>query len=67
MNIFINDKLYELKQDFSLTNALKLANIFDYTGLAIAVNSKVILKEVWNTFMLNENDKVLIIKATQGG
>jgi sulfur carrier protein len=36
-------------------------------GIALAVNEKVVPKSEWGNFQLNENDKVLIIKATQGG
>lgn len=37
------------------------------TGIAIAVNNKVIPRTQWETFTLAENDKVIIIHATQGG
>lgn len=37
------------------------------TGIAIAVNNKVIPRMQWETFVLAENDKVMIIHATQGG
>ena len=37
------------------------------TGIALAVNEKVVPKKEWEKFELKENDKVLLIKATQGG
>jgi sulfur carrier protein len=36
-------------------------------GIAVAVNQTVIPKTSWETTELKENDKVMIIKATQGG
>lgn len=36
-------------------------------GIALAVNETVIPKNEWEKFQLQDNDKVLIIKATQGG
>lgn len=36
-------------------------------GTAVAVNETVILRMDWGNFELKENDKVIIIKATQGG
>lgn len=36
-------------------------------GIAIAVNNKVVPRTEWDTFILAENDKVIIIHATQGG
>ncbi len=42
-------------------------NMPNTNGIALAVNEKVIPKTEWNNFQLNDNDKILIIKATQGG
>ena len=36
-------------------------------GIALAVNERVISKSDWEKFELKENDKILLIKATQGG
>ncbi|HRH12158.1 MAG TPA: sulfur carrier protein ThiS [Bacteroidia bacterium] len=36
-------------------------------GTAVAVNDSVVPKTEWDKFELKENDKVIIIKATQGG
>jgi sulfur carrier protein len=36
-------------------------------GIAVAVNSEVKSKSVWESTFLLPNDDVLIIKATQGG
>lgn len=39
----------------------------DTKGMAIAINDAVIPKAQWSDLKLNQNDKVLFIKATQGG
>ena len=36
-------------------------------GVALAVNNKVVPRSVWAETVLNESDKVTIIKATFGG
>jgi len=36
-------------------------------GTAVAVNDTVVPKTEWEKYELKENDKVIIIKATQGG
>lgn len=36
-------------------------------GVAVAVNNEVIPKEQWPSCLLQENDAILIITATQGG
>ena len=36
-------------------------------GIAVAVNNVVVAKNAWSGFELKENDKILVIKASQGG
>lgn len=36
-------------------------------GIAIAVNETVIPKSNWEKYIIQSNDNILIIKATQGG
>jgi sulfur carrier protein len=66
MKLFVNSE----QKDFSGKNICELVNSLNITnikGLALAVNEKVIPKFEWENFQLKENDKVVIIKATQGG
>ena len=37
------------------------------TGIAIAVNNRMIPRTEWDTYTLNESDNILIIKAVCGG
>ena len=37
------------------------------TGIAIAVNNRMIPRTEWDTYTLNEGDSILIIKAVCGG
>ncbi|MCU7548116.1 sulfur carrier protein ThiS [Chitinophagaceae bacterium LB-8] len=36
-------------------------------GIAIAINNTVIPKSAWTQHLIQSNDNILIIKATQGG
>ncbi|MDN3654109.1 sulfur carrier protein ThiS [Ferruginibacter paludis] len=36
-------------------------------GIAVAVNETVVPKTQWDSYVLQTGDKVLVIKATQGG
>ena len=36
-------------------------------GIAVAVNETVVPQAQWNSYILKQNDDVLVIKATQGG
>jgi len=52
-----NSHLLSLIEEFNLPNE----------GIAIAINDEVIPKAMWGNIELNENDKILVITATQGG
>jgi sulfur carrier protein len=66
MKVFINDKEHHLNGEHSLAHLLS-KTMSNTNGIAVAVNNAVVAKNDWNTFQLNDNDKVIIIKATQGG
>lgn len=66
----INIKVNDINQQFS--NSLTIEQLvyklqIVTNGIAIAINDSVIKKESWGTKKLKNNDKVLIIKSTQGG
>ncbi len=67
MNITINKELKKIASDSRLLHLLKDIKLFNQNGIAIAVNNQVITKSEWEQFRLKENDKIIIIKATQGG
>jgi sulfur carrier protein len=67
MNIYINNKLQELKESATLSETLIALNISSQRGIAIAINNNVIPKKDWDIYCLHDNDQVTLIKATQGG
>lgn len=67
MKVFINNKDCVLNANENLISALEQNGIQSQKGIAVAVNNAVIPKTEWQTKVLNENDKITIIKATQGG
>ena len=50
-----------------LSELLTAKGMSDKTGIAVAINQKVIPRNQWESFILNPSDSVLVIKATQGG
>ena len=52
-----------------VSNLLKLSQELELpsTGIAIAVNNRMVPRTEWEHFMLNENDELVIIKAVCGG
>jgi sulfur carrier protein len=66
MQIIINQRPVVVEEEVSLKEAL---NTFDLAqkGIAVAVNSVVIPNDKWQECVLEENDEIMIIRATQGG
>jgi sulfur carrier protein len=65
--VFVNNKPCTLEADSSLNSALEQNGITNQKGIAVAVNNAVVPKTEWQNKILNENDKITIIRATQGG
>jgi len=67
MTVFINNKEHNLTQSKNLLEVLTDVNLISQRGIAVAVNNTVIPKSELEKYQLNENDKITIITATQGG
>jgi len=67
MNVLLNDKTIDLEDRVSLEILFQKLNIKIDAGMAVAVNEMIIPKKEWPSHDLNENDKILLITATQGG
>lgn len=67
MTVYINNKSFKLSVGSNIATALQTVGIPAGNGTALAVNSNVIPRAQWDTHILNDNDKIMIIKATQGG
>ena len=65
--IYINDKEHPFEQQQTLSELLSALNIDDSKGIAVALNNNVIAREKWEKHIVNDNDKLLLIKAAQGG
>ncbi|MGZ3862400.1 MAG: sulfur carrier protein ThiS [Bacteroidia bacterium] len=65
--VYVNNTLCTLDKDATLFVALEQNGVHSQKGIAVAVNNSVVPKTEWQTKILNENDKITIIKATQGG
>ena len=65
MKLRVNNKEVETEvrtlQEFSQEFELALS------GIAIAVNNRMIPRAEWESFTLSENDSIIIIKAVCGG
>ena len=67
MEVSVNEKKKKISNNVSLAEAIAELKITETTGIAIAINDKVIKRDNWTTEKLKSNDEILIIRAAQGG
>lgn len=67
IKVLVNNKHHHFPSEISLGDMLQEIRLTDPKGIAIAINDEVIPKNIWNKRSLKHEDKVLIIKASQGG
>jgi sulfur carrier protein len=65
--VFVNDKEYQLTEYSNLLKVLSELKIEMPKGIAVAVNNNVVPRSQWPQFKITEQDKIIIIKAVQGG
>lgn len=68
MNIILNGNNQDINEGANLLSLLKQFKVNDdKPGVAVALNNEVISKPEWDHIKLNENDRIEIIQAVQGG
>jgi len=67
MLIFVNNEKKDVSNLKTLVELLESINLNLSKGIAVAVNNQVVAKGEWSKALLKENDKITIIRATQGG
>lgn len=65
--ISINDKEYSLAETRSLIELFSSLDMDISKGVAVAVNNKVVPRTEWTNKTVVPGDKIILIKATQGG
>ncbi len=68
MKVQINGNQHSFEQKpLTLEFVLNDQNLLNREGIAVAVNQNVIQKNNWSNYILENNDQIIIITATQGG
>jgi len=65
--VLLNNKLCAVEENSTLVQVLEQNGILASKGIAVAINNEVIPKTEWQSKTLNDNDKITVIRATQGG
>lgn len=67
MNILINHQSTDIPDQCSLQQLVTQVLNIPIGGLAVAVDQAVIPRGEWPGYILQPSDKVMLIRATQGG
>lgn len=67
MTVFVNDETFEFSENPTLIEVLNQQGINELRGLALAINEEVIPRAEWSAIKLESNDRLMFIRATQGG
>jgi sulfur carrier protein len=67
MKVRLNDREEDISEQISLQSFLQQHGLTDAKGIAVALNHTVVPRKDWPETSLQQNDTILIIKATQGG
>ncbi len=67
IELLVNSKLYHLPEPVSLADLMRANQLDQSSGIAVAVNEWVVPKTDWQNTLLQSQDKITVITATQGG
>ncbi len=65
MKLKVNDQ--EMESGATTLSLFSLEQNLPATGIAVAVNNRMVPRAEWDSYTLNEGDRILIIKAVCGG
>jgi sulfur carrier protein len=67
VTVTVNDQPHAVAGDATLAGLLSEIGVADRRGIAAAVNGAVVPRAEWQARGLRAGDRVLVIRATQGG
>jgi sulfur carrier protein len=67
ITVDINGKIFKFHENVTVWDILNNLNLSDNKAIAVAVNMQIISSNKWKEHIISNNDKIIIIQATQGG
>jgi sulfur carrier protein len=67
LSVYVNDRPRALGAPATLLGLMAELGLSSSKGVAAAVNGEVVPRDAWDARGLAERDRVLVIRATQGG
>ena len=65
--VYVNDEPRQVSCVATLLTVMQELKLADSKGVAVALNAAVLPKSQWQMQVLSQSDRILIIRATQGG
>lgn len=66
MNIVVNGEIKEVKEEITIQELIEFLSI-KVGVMAVAVNMNIVKKDDWDSFKLNQDDKVELLQFVGGG
>jgi sulfur carrier protein len=67
MLVFVNNKPHEASAAPTLADILTELQLTEQRGIAVAVNDSVVPRQEWAAHQLQAEQRITVIRATQGG
>jgi|GEM_PF-299093 sulfur carrier protein len=67
ITVNINGELFKFQGNVTILDILDKLNLANSKGIAVAVNMQIVSSKDWKEYIVSNNDKIIIIQATQGG
>ena len=66
LSIVLNGESYELPKRVSVLELLELLDL-STKFMAVEINDEIIFRDSWGSYLLNQDDKVELVRAIGGG
>ena len=66
LSIVLNGESFKLNKQGSITELFKVLDLSS-KFMAVEINDEIIFRSSWDSYLINENDKVELVRAIGGG
>ena len=66
LSIVLNGESYELPKRVSVLELFELLDL-STKFMAVEINDEIIFRDSWGSYLLNQDDKVELVRAIRGG
>mgnify|MGYP003646704433 CR=1 FL=1 len=67
IEVLFNNEATQITEGSTLQSILESRKLSTKNGIAVAINASVIPRGEWENYVLQQNDKLMVISATAGG